>query len=88
VATFEQLVTEAHAATFSGWDFSWLAARSTTEPLPWSYRAEVARYAADASAMLDMGTGGGEWLSELAPAQAARSPPKRGRPTSRSPRAG
>jgi hypothetical protein len=28
VATFEQLVAEAQAATFSGWDFSWLAARS------------------------------------------------------------
>jgi SAM-dependent methyltransferase len=67
MATFEQLVAEAQAAAFSGWDFSWLAARSTAEPLPWSYRAEVARYAADASAMLDMGTGGGEWLSRLAP---------------------
>jgi SAM-dependent methyltransferase len=67
VATFEQLAAEAQAATFSGWDFSWLAARSTTEPLPWSYRGEVARHAADASAMLDMGTGGGERLSRLAP---------------------
>ena len=48
MATFEQLVTEAQDAPFSGWDFSWLAARSTQEPLPWDYRSEVARRAAGA----------------------------------------
>jgi SAM-dependent methyltransferase len=65
MATFEQLAAEALAAPFSGWDFSWLAARSTSQPAPWSYRREVARRAANASAMLDMGTGGGEQLSKL-----------------------
>jgi SAM-dependent methyltransferase len=67
MATFEQLVAEAQAAPFSGWDFSWLEGRATDGPLPWSYRAEVARYAAAAGAMLDMGTGGGEWLFGLTP---------------------
>jgi SAM-dependent methyltransferase len=67
VASYEQLAAEAAAAPFAGWDFSWLDARTTTEPLPWSYRAEVARHAAGASAMLDLGTGGGEWLARLDP---------------------
>jgi SAM-dependent methyltransferase len=66
VATFEQLAAEAQDAPFSGWDFSWLAAHSTDEPLPWSYRSEVGRRAAGARCMLDMGTGGGEVLSRLA----------------------
>lgn len=67
MATFEQLAAEAQAADISGWDFSWLAGRATADPLPWNYRDQVARYAAAASIMLDMGTGGGEWLSRLAP---------------------
>jgi SAM-dependent methyltransferase len=65
MATFEQLAAEALDAPFSGWDFSWLAARSTWRPPPWRYRREVARRAAAATAMLDMGTGGGERLSQL-----------------------
>jgi len=70
VPTFDELISEALAAPFSGWDFSWLSGRSTTGQLPWSYRREVARRAAGAGTMLDMGTGGGERLSRLA----ARAP--------------
>jgi SAM-dependent methyltransferase len=65
MATFEELAQEGLDAPFSGWDFSWLAARSSSEPAPWSYRREVARRAANAATMLDMGTGGGERLSRL-----------------------
>jgi SAM-dependent methyltransferase len=65
--SFEELVAEAQAAPFSGWDFSWLDARTTIERLPWRYQAEVARYTAGAGAMLDMGTGGGERLSGITP---------------------
>jgi SAM-dependent methyltransferase len=67
MTTFDELVAEALNAPFSGWDFSWLAARSTAGTLPWSYRNEVGRRAATADAMLDMGTGGGEWLAGLSP---------------------
>ena len=68
MATFEELVAEAQAAPVSGWDFSWLTARSSSEgPLPWDYRAEVAGHAAQARSLLDMGTGGGEWLARLTP---------------------
>lgn len=67
VAAFDDLVAEALSAPFTGWDFSWLAARATAGRLPWSYREEVARRAALARSMLDMGTGGGERLSLLSP---------------------
>ena len=67
MATFNELIDEAVSAPFSGWDFSWLASRSTPGSLPWSYSREVARRAEAASSMLDMGTGGGERLSRLSP---------------------
>jgi SAM-dependent methyltransferase len=67
VPSFDELVSEALAAPFSGWDFSWLAGRSAAGRLPWSYQREVARRAATADTLLDMGTGGGERLSGLAP---------------------
>jgi len=67
VAEFDQLVSEALTAPFSGWDFSWLASRSTVGKLPWSYPGELARRAAAAPSLLDMGTGGGERLARLSP---------------------
>jgi SAM-dependent methyltransferase len=66
VAGFDELVTEAMTEPFSGWDFSWLDRRSRTEPLPWDYSARVAALALSARTMLDMGTGGGEALSQFA----------------------
>jgi hypothetical protein len=65
VAAFDELVSV--AAPFSGWDFSWLAARSTAGTLPWSYRRKVASRTAAADTMLDLGAGGGERLSRLSP---------------------
>jgi SAM-dependent methyltransferase len=65
MADFDELVTEATTAPFSGWDFSWLDCRSRTEPLQWDYSARVASLARGARTMLDMGTGGGEALSRL-----------------------
>jgi len=67
MTSFDELMAEGLAAPFTGWDFSWLDARSTISPPPWNYRQQVSRYGADATTMLDMGTGGGEWLSDLHP---------------------
>src|SRR6266567_4627306 len=68
MASFDDLVTEAQAAPFSGWDFGWLDARtSLTRDLPWSYTAEVRSRAGPATTMLDMGTGGGELLAAIRP---------------------
>ncbi len=59
------LIAQARAAPFTGWDFAWLDARSSVTGLPWSYRYEVLRHARLAGSMLDMGTGGGEFLAGL-----------------------
>ena len=65
--TFDELIAEAVAAPFSGWDFGWLNARSRSERLPWRYAAEVAARAGGAATMLDQGTGGGEVLAAIDP---------------------
>jgi SAM-dependent methyltransferase len=67
VASFDELVAEALAAPFSGWDFGWLDARSSSEELPWRYAADVAARSAAAACMLDQGTGGGEVLAAIEP---------------------
>jgi SAM-dependent methyltransferase len=64
-AGFERLMAEAEARPISGWDFSWLGSRLVTSPLPWDYDALVLRYAREAPDLLDLGTGGGEWLAAL-----------------------
>lgn len=64
---FDRLVAEAWSADFSGWDFLWLEGRLVEEPLPWDYARLVRTHFPDAHSMLDMGTGGGEFLASLAP---------------------
>lgn len=55
------------ARPFSGWDFAPLAGRMTEGTPPWDYRALVAGALRGRAALLDMGTGGGEFLASLAP---------------------
>ena len=50
---------------FTGWDFSYLEGRMLEEQPPWSYPDLAAERMRGASAMLDMGTGGGERLLAL-----------------------
>jgi SAM-dependent methyltransferase len=50
---------------FTGWDFSYLDGRMLEEQPPWSYLAQAAELMQRSSAVLDMGTGGGERLLEL-----------------------
>jgi hypothetical protein len=50
---------------FSGWDFSHVAENTRTEPLPWDYREEVQKAIAGKETLLDMDTGGGEFLASL-----------------------
>lgn len=64
---FNQLIADALAQEFSGWDFSYLDGRHSTEDLPWDYTNEVRQLMGHAQSMLDMGTGGGELLASLAP---------------------
>ena len=67
-ATFETYLRDADAL-FAGWDFSYLsrAERMQTSPWAWSYGSLVIPLARNASALLDMGTGGGEFLASLQP---------------------
>ena len=48
-----------------GWDFSWLRGRLEESRLPWDYSEIVADLARRSPDLLDLGTGGGEWLASL-----------------------
>ena len=61
----DSLLDEAERRPFVGWDFSWLEGRLDSQPLPWDYTATVVRHARRSPDLLDLGTGGGEWLAEL-----------------------
>ncbi len=50
---------------FSGWDFSLVSTTAKTEPLPWDYRKEVQKAMEGKETLLDMDTGGGEFLASL-----------------------
>jgi len=54
---------------FQGWDFSWITGtgRLNSEPLSWSYGSMAIAHIQKADSLLDMGTGGGEFLSMLRP---------------------
>lgn len=58
---FEYWLQE-EAASFSGWDFSYLDNRWEMEDLPWEYSVIVKKYLKPHHLLLDMGTGGGENL--------------------------
>ncbi len=64
---FRELIEEAHLASFSGWDFSWLTGRMVQEDPPWDYKNLVAESVSGIHSLLDMGTGGGEFLASLSP---------------------
>ncbi len=67
---FERLISEALQAPFSGWDFSWLEGRRMHTGGPHGkldYERRARERVARATAVLDLGTGGGELLSRLAP---------------------
>lgn len=53
--------------SFSGWNFSYLKSTSRMHeaPLPWNYYIHAIKYFYYAHAVLDLGTGGGEFLSQF-----------------------
>ena len=67
IRSFERSIEEAITQPFSGWDFSYLDGRMVSEELPWDYAALAKSRLASAGSLLDMGTGGGEALADLAP---------------------
>lgn len=65
--TYDELIAEALATPVRGWDFTPLRGRVSEEPLPWSYERLLRERLPGAASLLDLGTGGGEFLSGLAP---------------------
>ncbi len=54
-------------APFSGWDFSYIKKRIKKEHPSWNYKKRARALIKKAESVLDMGTGGGEFFSTLAP---------------------
>jgi hypothetical protein len=61
----KKLLLKEESYAFSGWDFSHLKGRWDNEELTWNYKQIVLSYLNDNLNMLDMGTGGGEFLLTL-----------------------
>lgn len=53
------------AFAFKGWDFSHIRGRWEGENLPWDYETILRTYLKTTDSLLDMGTGGGEFLLTL-----------------------
>ena len=65
-AYIESWLGEERAAHIHGWDFSHIQGRYDEEQdLPWSYEDTVRRFLAPESLLLDIDTGGGEFLLSL-----------------------
>jgi SAM-dependent methyltransferase len=64
MARFDDLLAEGAAVPTQGWDFSWFAGRATEQRPSWGYARLLAGRLADAGAVLDLQTGGGEVLAE------------------------
>lgn len=63
---FESLwLAEERVACMDGWDFSYLEGRCREEGPPWDYRAEIQKYLTPEKMLLDIDTGGGEFLLSL-----------------------
>ena len=56
---------EEEIAHIHGWDFSHLDGRCVEEPLPWDYRQTIEAYLKPEMKLLDIDTGGGEFLLRL-----------------------
>ena len=51
--------------SIEGWDFSHLNSRWESDPLPWNYTELIKNYLHASDKLLDLGTGGGEFLLTL-----------------------
>lgn len=65
--TVAELLDEAAAAPVAGWDWAWSSGRiEQLSSVPWDFTALTAAALGAATAALDMGTGGGEFLDGFA----------------------
>jgi SAM-dependent methyltransferase len=64
---YQQLVAEAVGVRLTGWEFAWLDGRAVGSQPSWSYPELARALVRRAGSLLDLDTGGGELLAELAP---------------------
>lgn len=64
---YEDLVREALDVPLQGWDFEWLQGRTSEKDPSWRYGDRVRALLPTARSLLDVDTGGGEFLADLAP---------------------
>ncbi|MHA1302486.1 MAG: class I SAM-dependent methyltransferase [Candidatus Heimdallarchaeaceae archaeon] len=64
---FEFYISDAVGKSISGWEFPYNKERYEMAPLSWSYKSKILPFVRRSESLLDMETGGGEFLSELAP---------------------
>jgi SAM-dependent methyltransferase len=62
---FDRQVAEGNSWPFTGWDFSPIASRWRTRNPPWDYARILREKLRKATSMVDLGTGGGEFLASL-----------------------
>ena len=65
--TFDALIQEAWNHEFSGWDFIYLSNRMLQAEPSWNYRQLVLEKIKNEDSLLDLDTGGGEFLESLQP---------------------
>ncbi len=58
-------LTDIEETLFVGWDFEKIYQRTEFEPMPWDYKTIIQSYLSKEDRLLDMGTGGGEFLLSL-----------------------
>ncbi len=63
----ERLKKEEQKASMTGWDFSYIDGKyhSSDDELPWDYKTLIKKYLRPTDTILDMDTGGGEFLLSL-----------------------
>jgi SAM-dependent methyltransferase len=66
VRSFDELVDEAEAVDVSGWDFGWLDGRASEQRPPWGYSRLLAVRLSEVGSALDIDTGGGEIVAQMA----------------------
>src|SRR3954471_20400109 len=64
---YDELVGEAVGVPITGWEFAWLDGRAVGSDPSWSYPGLARPLLRRAGSLLDLDTGGGELLVELAP---------------------
>lgn len=60
-----EYLTKEYNAPFQGWDFSYIKDRMIEDKLNWNYKEIVEKYLYGKETLLDMDTGGGEFLCSL-----------------------